>query len=267
MFFSCEKNDTCNQKPWKCLSFAQNSRLLQRRFASFQGGNFSRRVFLVKKRKTSQKFEWNSFVCFTVDQKKKQTLEGRKNNSLRENWNRTRRKLKLYFSLEFVFYLIFKPAILPKFTHFQLWIRNRRLLRLLVILGLPHILTLVIFLTNISLRGWYFDFVVISRCVAANFGILERLTIKRSQNGDCLSLYIINTRPNRICFVRVFTHLLFCIRNLTRSLRSLVLFLIRQQLVRKYRTPALSMKYSLYFVFLKRDREYHAKYRIFQLNL
>ena len=37
----------------------------------------------------------------------------------------------------------------------------------------------------------------------------------------------------------------FCIRNLTRSLRSLVRFLIRQQLVRKYRTPALSMKYSL----------------------
>ena len=37
----------------------------------------------------------------------------------------------------------------------------------------------------------------------------------------------------------------FCIRNLTRSLHSLVRFLIRQQLVRKYRTPALSMKYSL----------------------
>ena len=36
------------------------------------------------------------------------------------------------------------------------------------------------------------------------------------------------------------------VRNLTRSLRSLVQFLIRQQLVRKYRTPALSMKYSLY---------------------
>ena len=38
----------------------------------------------------------------------------------------------------------------------------------------------------------------------------------------------------------------FCIRNLTRSLRSLVRFLIRQQLVRKYRTPALAMKYSLF---------------------
>ena len=38
----------------------------------------------------------------------------------------------------------------------------------------------------------------------------------------------------------------FGIRNLIRSLCSLLRFLIRQQLVRKYRTPALSMKYSLY---------------------
>ena len=38
-------------------------------------------------------------------------------------------------------------------------------------------------------------------------------------------------------------------RNLTRSLRSLVRYLIRQQLVRIYRTPALSMKYSLYIFF------------------
>ena len=42
-----------------------------------------------------------------------------------------------------------------------------------------------------------------------------------------------------------------CIRNLTRSLRSLVRFLIRQQLVRKYRTSALSMKYSLYMLSLR----------------
>ena len=37
----------------------------------------------------------------------------------------------------------------------------------------------------------------------------------------------------------------FCIRNLTRSLRSLVRFLIRQQLVCKCRSPALSMKFSI----------------------
>ena len=57
-------------------------------------------------------------------------------------------------------------------------------------------------------------------------------------------MYIINTIPHGKCFVR-YLRTRFCIRNLTRSLRSLVRFLIRQQLVRKYRTPALSMKYSL----------------------
>ena len=45
----------------------------------------------------------------------------------------------------------------------------------------------------------------------------------------------------------------FCIRNLTRSLRSLVRFLIRQKLVRKYRTPALSMKYSLHMAFFNME--------------
>ena len=46
----------------------------------------------------------------------------------------------------------------------------------------------------------------------------------------------------------------FCIRNLTRSLRLLVRFLIRQQLEHKYRTPALSMKYSLHIhIYLNND--------------
>ena len=58
-------------------------------------------------------------------------------------------------------------------------------------------------------------------------------------------MYIINTIPHGKCFVWYLRTRCFCIRNLTRSLRSLVRFLIRQQLVRKYRTPALSMKYSL----------------------
>ena len=44
----------------------------------------------------------------------------------------------------------------------------------------------------------------------------------------------------------------FCIRNLARSLRSLFRCLIRQQLVRKYRTSAVSMKYSLYFIPVKK---------------
>ena len=62
------------------------------------------------------------------------------------------------------------------------------------------------------------------------------------------SMYIIHTIPHGKCFIRYLRTRCFCIRNLTRSLRSLVRFLIRQQLVRKYRTPALSMKYSLYVI-------------------
>ena len=84
------------------------------------------------------------------------------------------------------------------------------------------------------------------KCVAANFSIFERFKIKRPRNDECLSMYIINTIPHGKCFVRYLRTRCFCIRNLTPSLRSLIRFLIRQQLVRKYRTPALSMKYSLY---------------------
>ena len=69
-------------------------------------------------------------------------------------------------------------------------------------------------------------------------------------------MYIINTIPHGKCFVQYLCTRCFCIRNLTRSLRSLVRFLTRQQLVRKYRTPALSMKYSLCITILK----YHSWY-------
>ena len=43
----------------------------------------------------------------------------------------------------------------------------------------------------------------------------------------------------------VFTHSLVSIRNLTRSLRRLVRFSMLDQLVCKYRTHTLSMKYSI----------------------
>ena len=56
-------------------------------------------------------------------------------------------------------------------------------------------------------------------------------------------LYIINIIHHGKCMRTVFTHSLVCIRNLTRSLRSLVRFPpILDQLVRKNRTHTLSMK-------------------------
>ena len=54
-------------------------------------------------------------------------------------------KVVLFYQCYFVFYLslfLFKSVILVKFIYFQLCIRNEQL-TLLVILGLPHILTLI----------------------------------------------------------------------------------------------------------------------------
>ena len=53
--------------------------------------------------------------------------------------------------------------------------------------------------------------------------------------GENLSQYKINKLQQRTCFVQYLRTHCFCIRKLTR-------FLISQQLVRKYRTLALSMK-------------------------
>ena len=74
-------------------------------------------------------------------------------------------------------------------------------------------------------------FFVILWCVATNFSIFERLK-KGFQNDECLSMCKVNTTPHGKCFVR-YIRTCFCIRNLTCSLPSLVIFLIRQQLVCK----------------------------------
>ena len=93
---------------------------------------------LVKK-----KMERNSFVCFTVSKE-----NGRKpTKQQRKGKNRTRRKLLLCFlsellCLSFKLKLTLKPAILLKFTHFQLCIEKKQL-RLLIVLRLPHILTVI----------------------------------------------------------------------------------------------------------------------------
>ena len=112
---------------------------------TFNEKSFTQRVFLAKKVKNISEIEQNiySFVCFTVDKENgrepaKQQWEGK---------NRTTRKLLLCFlsellCLSFKLKLILKPAILLKFTHFQLCIENKQL-RLFIVLGLPHILTVI----------------------------------------------------------------------------------------------------------------------------
>ena len=126
----------------------QNSRLLLQLaacFAHIQRESFTQRVFLAKKVKNISEMEWNSFVCFTVDKE-----NGRQPaKQQRQGINRTRRKLLLCFfsellCLSFKLKLILKPAIVLKFTHFQLCIENKQL-RLLIVLGLPHILNVIYF--------------------------------------------------------------------------------------------------------------------------
>ena len=129
--------------------------------------------FSLKKVKNISEMEWNNFVCFTVD--KENGREPAKQQ--RKGINRTRRKLLLYFlsellCLSFKLKLILKPAILLKFTHFQLCIENKQL-RLLIVLGLPHIM----FLTNvftIKKADTSFSLSFCGKYVAANFSIFER---------------------------------------------------------------------------------------------
>ena len=110
---------------------------------TFNEKSFTQRVFLAKKVKNISEMEWNSFVCLTFN--KENGREPAKQQ--RKGKNRTRRKLLLCFLSELVCLLfklkvILKPAILLKFTHFQLGIENKQL-RLLIVLGLPHILTVI----------------------------------------------------------------------------------------------------------------------------
>ena len=131
--------------------------------------------------KNISEMEWNSFVCFTVDKE-----NGREPaTQQRKGINKTRRKLLLCFlsellCLSFKLKLILKPAILLKFTHFQLCIENKQL-RLLIVLGLPHIVTVIYVFSK---RFYHkadtsFSLSFCGKCVAANFSIFERFKIKR----------------------------------------------------------------------------------------
>ena len=136
-FFTCEKNDTSNQKPQRCVSLAPKFppfiAACSAASHTFNEKSFTQRVFLAKKVKNISEMEWNSFVCLTVD--KENGREPAKQQ--RKGINRTRRKLLLCFLSELLL-----PAILLKFSHFQLCIENEQL-RLLIVLRLPHILTVI----------------------------------------------------------------------------------------------------------------------------
>ena len=81
-FFTCEKNDTSNQKPQRCLSFPPKFppfiAACSAASHSFNGKNFTQRVFLARKVKTFRK--WSGIVSF-VSLSIKKTVESRRNNS------------------------------------------------------------------------------------------------------------------------------------------------------------------------------------------
>ena len=111
VFSRVKKNDTSNQKPQRCVSFAPKFppfiAACSAASHTFNEKSFTQRVFLAKKVKNISEMEWNSFVCFTVD--KENGREPAKQQ--RKGINRTRRKRLLCFLSEvlcFSFKLILK---------------------------------------------------------------------------------------------------------------------------------------------------------------
>ena len=147
-FFTCEKNDTSNQKPQRCVSFAPRfPPFLKAGSAAshtFNEKSFTRRVFLAKKKgKTFRK--WSGIVSF-VSLSIKKTLESWRNNSGK---GKTERDVSFccafcrsYFAVRLSLSLYWNRPFYLNFTHFQLCIENKQL-RLLIVLGLPHILSVI----------------------------------------------------------------------------------------------------------------------------
>ena len=89
VFSRVKKNDTSNQKPQRCVSFAPKFPpfIAAGSAAShtFNEKSSTQRVCLAKKVKNISEIEWNSFVCFTVDKENgrepaKQQRKGKKQN-------------------------------------------------------------------------------------------------------------------------------------------------------------------------------------------
>ena len=72
MVFTREKNDTSNQKPQRCVSFAPKFppfiAACSAASHTFNEKSLLKEFFSRKKVKNTSEIEWNSFVCFTVDE-------------------------------------------------------------------------------------------------------------------------------------------------------------------------------------------------------
>ena len=121
----------------------QNSRLLLKLAAPIRAHS-TRKVlfnefFSLKMWKTFRK--WSGIVSF-VSLSIKKTVESRRNNSGKGKTERDVSSCVFcwsYFAFHFSLSLNWNRL---KFTHFQLWIENKQL-RLHIVLGIPHILTVI----------------------------------------------------------------------------------------------------------------------------
>ena len=191
--------------------------------------------------KTSRQLEWYGFVCFAVDEEN--CREPAKQQ--RRVGNRTRCKLKLWFFLSyFVFYLSLISLSLFHFVH------SEQTVRVSVVLELPHILTHIIFLTNVFTNKLILRFRCHFAVCSGKFLLFGKTWNTKRLPKWWMSqyVYIMNTIPHGKRFVRYFRTRCFCIRNRTSEHSEQVRFLIQKQRVRKYRTPALSMKYSVFIL-------------------
>ena len=170
-FFTCEKNDTSNQKPQRCVSFAPN-------FPPFIGACTLRRPRFVS---CSRKLNWNRFAYKFMYYRwsnlkitSKLTIEGKK--------NQTRRKLVLSIGAKLIRFCLYSN---PSFTqnHSFLIIHSGKMLKLLVITGLLHILAQVIIFTKRL-------FFVISRCVAGYFGNFRIWKLWNKKAGKMLNVTV-----------------------------------------------------------------------------
>ena len=110
---------------------------LQRHFADIQGEKFFSKCFPGKQCEKHVR-NWSGIVSFVLLSMKK-TVESWHNNSGR---GKTERDVSLSCAFSELLCLLFKPNKL------KLIFKPDKQLRFLVVLELPHILTLIIFLTN-----------------------------------------------------------------------------------------------------------------------
>ena len=168
-FFTCEKNDTSNQKPQRCVSFAPKfPPFLATCWAPLRTHSrrkvFLKEFFLVKKVKNISEMEWNSFVCFTVDKENC----GEPAKQQRKGKNRTRRKLMLCFLSELLCLPFISLSLYwnwPFYLNSLIFIQNKQL-RLLVVFGLPHILTV----TYVFKKRFHYCYFVVCSGKFKHFG-------------------------------------------------------------------------------------------------